>query len=63
MARPRKVESDRLFAARMLYEAAQRFDDSDSPAGLEILTYWSDKMAEILILQRSVQNEISQASQ
>lgn len=64
MARPKKVESDRLFAVRMLYEACQRFEDQDDgKEALDILTYWSDKVAEILIVQRSVHHEISQAGQ
>lgn len=53
MSRPRKVESDRLFAARMLHESVARFESCDDGTGLDVMVYWSGKLHETLKLQEA----------
>lgn len=62
MARPRKIESDRSFSARMLHEAVSRYDQSDDTTdGLDIMIYWSRKLLETLLLQQSTLKESQNA--
>lgn len=54
MARPRKLESDRAFSARMLFEAVIRYDKEDEQSiGLDVMLYWARKLIETLSLQEA----------
>lgn len=49
----KKPESDRLFAARMLYESIARFESFDDNTGMDVMLYWSGKLHETLKLQEN----------